>query len=245
MSIQKSLKSEYSNLTLLCFTVFIMAALRAIYSGTLTNLFVYWNIFLAIAAFGFIKLFKMLNQNTKLKGNLKNVGLAAIFLGWLSLMPNAIYLVTDIGHLNSPKIYEGSRISNKERNNYHSKRDVPYIYDVVLLFLLALVGFISSGMLTNKMFTQLKQTDLKNYFKFSSGVELMFLSLVSLASAIAVFLGRYLRWNSWDLIINPLNILKDLYYYLAHPLGTPNLYLIIILFFILVALAHKMIRRPE
>lgn len=167
MLYRESLNSKYSNLGLLCLIVFVMAGLRAIYSSSLTNLFVYWNIFLAIAAFGFIKLFKMLNQNTKLKGKFKNAGLAAIFLGWLSLMPNAIYLVTDIGHLNSPKIYEGSRISNKERNNYHSKRDIPYIYDVVLLFLLALVGLISSGMLTNKMFAQLKQTDLKNYFKFN------------------------------------------------------------------------------
>jgi uncharacterized membrane protein len=238
---QKILKSEYLNLSLLCLVVFLMAGLRAIYSGTLTNLFVYWNVFLALAAFAFIKLFNILNSNTKLKGWLKNIGLITLFLGWLSLIPNAIYLVTDIGHLNGPRLVENSRY-NPYKKKVEPKREVPYIYDVVMLFLLALIGFISSGMLTNKMFDALKKTELKKHIKFKAGTELAYLSLVSLASAVAVFLGRYLRWNSWDLIINPINILKDLYYYFTHPLSTPNLYLIIILFFILVALAHRTLK---
>lgn len=233
-------KRDALTLSLICIVVFIMAGLRAAYSGTLTNLFVYWNIFLALAAFGFIKLFNKLG-GAELKPKLKNLSLVFVFMGWLSLMPNAIYLVTDVGHLNGPKLVENSRY-NPYKKQVVAKHQVPYLYDVVMLFLLALVGFQSSGMLTTDMFRALKNSDLKNYIKFNKKSEFLFLGLVSLATGVAIFLGRYLRWNSWDVIINPINILKDLYYYFTHPLATPSLYLSLVLFFILTVLAHVVIK---
>ncbi|HMS32319.1 MAG TPA: DUF1361 domain-containing protein [Candidatus Saccharibacteria bacterium] len=236
-----SVKRDALTLSLICIVVFIMAGLRAAYSGTLTNLFVYWNIFLALAAFGFIKLFNKLG-GVELKPKLKNLSLVFVFMGWLSLMPNAIYLVTDVGHLNSPKIYQGSRIKTDKLNSYQGKREIPYLYDVVMLFLLALVGFQSSGMLTTSMFKALKNSQLKKYIKFNRKSEFLFLGLVSLATGVAIFLGRYLRWNSWDVIINPINILKDLYYYFTHPLATPSLYLSLVLFFVLTVLAHVVMK---
>lgn len=226
------------NLGLLCLVVFAMAALRAIYSLSLRNLFIYWNVFLALLALVFVYWFKLVRNSGKLKPKLKIFSLAVIFIGWLSLMPNTIYLITDIGHLNGPRLVENSRY-NPYKNIKKEKRPVPYIYDVVMLFLLALIGFVSSGMATNGMYRELKKSNLKNKFKFSNKTELIYLSLISLASGTAVFLGRYLRWNSWDLIINPINILKDLFYYFTHPLATPNLYLSLILFFMLTALAHR------
>lgn len=225
------------NLIILSAIVFIMASLRAVYSGTLTNLFVYWNVFLALISFCFIHLFKLIASKKEISAKLKNLGLSLAFFGWLSLVPNAVYLVTDLGHLNGPRLVENSRY-NPYKKITTPKREVPYLYDVSMLFLLALLGFMASGIQTNQMFGALKQTNLGKLIKFNKKTELAYLGLVSLAVSLAVFLGRYLRWNSWDLILNPVNIIKDVYYHLLHPFSTPSLYLISALFFMLTFLAH-------
>ena len=232
------------NLIILSAIVFIMASLRAVYSGTLTNLFVYWNVFLALISFCFIHLFKLIASKKEISAKLKNLGLSLAFFGWLSLVPNAVYLVTDLGHLNGPRLVENSRY-NPYKKITTPKREVPYLYDVSMLFLLALLGFMASGIQTNQMFGALKQTNLGKLIKFNKKTELAYLGLVSLAVSLAVFLGRYLRWNSWDLIVNPLPILKDLYFYFTHPLATPGLYFILVLFFILTVLAHRMLKQDS
>lgn len=240
-----SAKSQIkTNLIILSAIIFIMAGLRAVYSLTLTNLFVYLNVFLALISFYFIHLFKLIASKKEISAKLNNLGLALAFFGWLSLVPNAIYLVTDLGHLNGPRLVENSRY-NPYKKSVVPKREVPYLYDVSMLFLLALLGFMVSGIQTNQMFNALKQTNLKKYIKFNKKTELAYLGLIGLAISLAVFLGRYLRWNSWDLILKPLNILQDIYYYAIHPLATPNLYLIVLLFFILTALGHKIFRINE
>ena len=232
------------NLIILSAIIFIMASLRAVYSGTLTNLFVYWNVFLALISFCFIHLFKLIASKKEISAKLKNLGLAIAFFGWLGLVPNAIYLVTDLGHLNGPRLVENSRY-NPYKKITTPKREVPYLYDVSMLFLLALLGFTASGIQTNQMFGALKQTNLGKLIKFNKKTELAYLGLVGLAVSLAVFLGRYLRWNSWDLIVNPLPILKDLYFYFTHPLATPGLYFILVLFFILTVLAHRMLKQDS
>ena len=232
------------NLIILSAIIFIMASLRAVYSGTLTNLFVYWNVFLALISFCFIHLLKLIASKKEISAKLKNLGLSLAFFGWLSLVPNAVYLVTDLGHLNGPRLVENSRY-NPYKKITTPKREVPYLYDVSMLFLLALLGFMASGIQTNQMFGALKQTNLGKLIKFNKKTELAYLGLVSLAVSLAVYLGRYLRWNSWDLIVNPLPILKDLYFYFTHPLATPGLYFILVLFFILKVLAHIMLKQDS
>lgn len=232
------------NLIILSAIIFIMAGLRVVYSGTLTNLFVYWNLFLALISFYFIHLFKLIASKKDISAKLRNLALVLAFFGWLSLIPNAIYLVTDLGHLNGPRLVENSRY-NPYKKKIVAKREVPYLYDISMLFLLALLGFMASGIQTNQMFHALEKTNLGEHIKFNKKTELAYLSLVSLAVSLAVFLGRYLRWNSWDLIINPLPILKDLFFYLVHPLASPNLYAVGILFFVLSAAAHQIFKTSE
>ena len=141
--------------------------------------------------------------------------------------------------------FEPNYIITPEKKKVVAKREVPYLYDISMLFLLALLGFMASGIQTNQMFHALEKTNLGKHIKFNKKTELAYLSLVSLAVSLAVFLGRYLRWNSWDLIINPLPILKDLFFYLVHPLASPNLYVVGILFFVLSAAAHQIFKTSE
>jgi len=40
---------------------------------------------------------------------------------------------------------------------------------------------------------------------------------VGLLSGLGIYIGRFLRWNSWDVIFHPFERLRDFLYYATHP----------------------------
>jgi uncharacterized membrane protein len=52
-------------------------------------------------------------------------------------------------------------------------------------------------------------------------------------SSIGVYLGRFLRWNSWDLLADPLPIAHDLAGIVRHPIANLPTYVFTILFTLL------------
>jgi uncharacterized membrane protein len=55
----------------------------------------------------------------------------------------------------------------------------------------------------------------------------------TILSSVGVYLGRFLRWNSWDLLQDPLPIAKDMYGIVRHPLSNLPTYVFLILFTLL------------
>ena len=55
-------------------------------------------------------------------------------------------------------------------------------------------------------------------------------ALVSLVSGYGVYLGRFPRWNSWDVIAHPMLLIGDAFFRLTHPFAYPNLLLTTVLF---------------
>ena len=37
-----------------------------------------------------------------------------------------------------------------------------------------------------------------------------------------IYVGRFQRWNSWDLLVNPLSLLRDLAAVFQHPMQQPR-----------------------
>lgn len=103
---------------------------------------------------------------------------------WLLFLPNAPYIITDFLHL-------------KQR------LPVPYWYDILLLFSASLNGLLL-GLLS--LFT-VEEFLARFYGKRISGF--MILSSFFLC-AFGVYVGRYLRWNSWDVFTNPGGIAMQL-----------------------------------
>ena len=102
---------------------------------------------------------------------------------WLLFLPNAPYIITDFLHL-------------KQRP------PIPYWYDILLLFSAALNGLLLgfASLLTIEKFLA------DRYGNRISGIVI----LVSFfLCAFGIYMGRYLRWNSWDIIINPDDIAID------------------------------------
>lgn len=100
-----------------------------------------------------------------------------LFLIWLGFLPNAPYIVTDFIHLtpNPP---------------------VPLWFDVALL-----ISFAGTGLLLAYSSVVDVQGVVAARFNAIAG---WFVALGSLIlSGFGIYLGRFLRWNSWDPLSNP------------------------------------------
>ena len=126
----------------------------------------------------------------QLKGKMKALQLL-VFLCWLLFFPNALYIITDIIHLT------------------HTKA-APLWYDAVLLFLSSLTGLVLAFASVINV-EQYLQTFLNKKFINPAIIVLLF------AGSFGVYLGRFERWNSWDVLHEPLTIGLDIAKRFAFP----------------------------
>lgn len=129
-------------------------------------------------------------------------------LVWLAFFPNAQYLLTDFVHLTT------------------EYRVTPLWYDVVLLLWAAWTGLLL-GIVSLKMM----QGVVARTFNPATGW--VFAVGATALSSVGVFLGRFLRWNSWDLLQDPKLIAKDVYGIVRHPLANLPTYVFLVLFTLL------------
>ena len=172
------MKNKFNQWLICCF-LFIAAMLvvRIKFTGSITYIFLVWNIFLAFIPFVFSLFFQSFLQ----KENWKKV---VLFCSWLLFFPNALYLVTDIIHLGD--------------NN-----DVPVWFDAVLLFTASFVGLALA-------FASLIHVE-RFLHKFYAKQKVKYMIAILLfAGAFGVYLGRFQRWNSWDIISNPFSLVEDI-----------------------------------
>lgn len=127
---------------------------------------------------------------------------------WLIFFPNAPYLLTDFQHL----AYKDSA--------------VPLWFDVIIL-----VWFAWTGLLLGIASLYLMQEIVADVI--SSWAGWLFAIGVTTASSIGVYLGRFLRWNSWDLLHDPIPIAADMYAIVRHPIANLPTYVFTILFTLL------------
>ena len=160
-------------------TVFSVAIwrVRSEYSGSERYAFLIWNLFLAWIPFIISYFTYTLTMNRKWVHLFIPI---AAFL-WLIFFPNAPYILTDFQHL----AYDSS--------------DLPVWYDVMML-----VWFAFTGVLLGMVSLFLMQEMVRR--EFGRFVGWVFVAAVTGLSAAGVYMGRFLRWNSWDILRNPTGI---------------------------------------
>ncbi len=160
----------------LAFVTMLLLA-RMVYSGTIRYLSMAWNIFLAWIPYVLSGFFSAYLKKEKWKQ-------AVLFMTWLLFFPNALYIVTDLIHL-------------EEETN------VPLWYDAVLLFASSFAGIVMA-------FVSLQRAEmfLRNYI--SIVLVKFIIPLLIFLGSFGVYLGRFQRWNSWDVIQNPLGLGMDI-----------------------------------
>ena len=114
-----------------------------------------------------------------------------IFICWLLFFPNALYIVTDIIHV-------------KETET------VPVWFDAILLFIASFTGIALAFASLVNMEKYLVQFFSKKY------VQLVNVFLLFVGS-FGVYLGRFQRWNSWDVLQNPINLAVDILHCFTAP----------------------------
>jgi len=111
---------------------------------------------------------------------------------WLAFFPNAPYIITDFFHL-------------------AARPGVPLWYDLLLLAAFSWTGlFLAIASLrTMQIITAAYLGKIASWF---------FVFLALSLSGLGIYLGRFGRWNSWDLLLNPTNIIADVAGSLLEPL---------------------------
>ena len=147
---------------------------RTEFSGTGNYGFLIWNLFLAWIPF-MIAYFTYTAPLNRRQIYIV-VPLAAFF--WLVFFPNAPYILTDFQHLAG------------------TWRDAPVWYDVMLL-----IWFAFTGLLLGIVSLFLMQEVIRR--EFGRWVGWGFVAVVSVLTSAGVYVGRFLRWNSWDIFSDP------------------------------------------
>lgn len=160
-------------------------------------LFMLWNTFLAWIPLG---LAVVLDMVSLLKGKLPKV---LLFLGvgllWLFFYPNAAYLITDMLHPFHRYPITGSGARFWENNLFWDH--------LFTMFFAALLGLaIATASLASVHALVRKH--------LGTVIGWIFVVCVLLLSSFGVYLGRFIRWNSWDVLWDPLRIIGETIIYL-------------------------------
>ena len=138
------------------------------------------------------------------------------FSTWLLFFPNAPYIVTDLIHL---------RFRNA----------VPLWYDAAMVFSAALTG-LWIGCISLMQMEQL-------WRKQWPGIKARyFIAAVLLLSGFGIYLGRVLRFNSWDVIANPMDLMTAIGYRIIFPLQHLRTWGVTVLFAVIIWVAYQQIK---
>jgi uncharacterized membrane protein len=111
-------------------------------------------------------------------------GAWAIGAVWLLFLPNAPYLLTDFVHL-------------RERHG------VPLWYDIALLGTAALTGLAAGAFSMQTMREWIAE-------RHGARAALGAIVLSAALCGVGIYLGRFERWSSWDIVVAPLEVATDL-----------------------------------
>jgi uncharacterized membrane protein len=188
-----------------------LLALRMAYTRGFMYADMLWNLFLAWLPV--LSSLAAYNAYRRHWGISTVIFVGAAFL-WLIFFPNAPYLMTDLMHL---------RPSN-----------APIWFDLILL-----IAFAWTGTFLGLVSLFLMQSVIRRIAGILASWAFALGALA--AGSFGIYLGRYLRLNSWDIFTQPGRILRDILSQLRHPFANLQTYAFSGLFFLLLLAAYWML----
>lgn len=207
----KKLKVDFSILAAATLVCFCIVGFRIVIAGRTGYLFLAWNLFLAWLPLLFADAAELFHRHRH------TVRFWISSFLWLIFFPNAPYIVTDFKHL-----LQRFSVLNLA---------VPWWFDFAMIGAFALTGIVL-GLCSLQVMKTIALERLGAFWSWFGMVA------VSLLAGFGIYLGRYLRWNSWDVLLNPGELLKDIAVRLTDPLAHPETWLISFLFAALVLFSH-------
>lgn len=142
-----------------------------------------------------------------------------LFFAWIVFLPNAPYILTDLFHLSQ---------GNK----------APVWFDLVLILTFALNGFVLWFASVVRIHNLIKA-------KYGFFPERIFILSIIVLSSAGIYIGRYGRWNSWDLVTNTQELITDMFHRIFHPFSFPALYGMTLVFSIFLGTAYFILRQHK
>ncbi len=199
----KGVERLFGALVLSSVASIILYLIGVVYYGASLFWFLNWNLLLAWLPIGFV-LWLVRYLKT---GHWDSWPAILLTLLWLVFLPNSFYIISDLMHLNSITT-----------NN-------PLFFAVMIFsfsFSGLMLGFISLFIMHQQIIKRLP-----------TRVAHTLITVVIFLCSFAVYLGRYLRWSTWDVVLNPAGVLFDVSDRIINPGFYGQTFQVTLLFFVL------------
>jgi uncharacterized membrane protein len=184
---------------------------RIVWTGDLFYAGLAWNLFLAWLPLMFALLARD-EFRDRPNRNWRFLGFAG---AWLLFFPNAPYIFTDLIHLTT----------------YFYRH---FWVDLVLILLCAMTGLVLGFVSLFLMQGVVRRL-------FGSAASWLFIGAVAGLSSFGIYLGRFLRFNSWDIVWKPLALSRGIGHWAANPLAHSTSYAFPMLFAVFLFIAYLML----
>lgn len=204
-------RSPLLALTFASMTGVALVIARMIITRDVHNAYLIWNLFLAWLPL----IFALLACEASRSGRGSGWKLGALGGAWLLFFPNAPYIFTDLTHL--------------------LRRAPRYFWvDLALILICALTGLVLGFVSLYLMQSLVRR-------RFGQIVSWLFVAGVTGLSGFGIYLGRFLRFNSWDVIAQPVKLFHGISAWAANPLANSQTFTFPVLFAIFLLLAYVML----
>lgn len=173
--------------------------------------FLFWNLVLAWVPLVIVVILLRMLK----KQSWREPSSVAISILALSFLPNSFYVISDLIHL-------------------QDTGDIGVLYDSVLFMSIIMNGFfagMTSVYLVHKAL--LKRLNYKLAHLTIGGI--------FLSTSFAIYLGRSLRWNTWDIVAHPFGVLYDVSERIINPLSHPQVIGTTFTFFLLLSSTYAVL----
>ena len=140
-----------------------------------------------------------------------------LFIAWLLFIPNSFYILTDLFHLGN---FSG----------------IPLWFELAMI-----LSFAWNGLILGILSVRQMEKMMERYL--AKRTELYFICPIMFLNSLGVYIGRYLRFNSWDVITNPLQLVTDISNLAFHPFLFKYAWGMVICFSIFITLVYLILKR--
>ena len=219
----RELLSEYGFVVSLIYLTLVSVGLfiaGAISNHSLELWYLLWNLFLAWLPLLFVLwLLHMLRH--KAWSSWQGITLSLL---WLGFLPNSFYMISDFIHL-------------------QDYQRVDLVYDTAMF-----ASFVLTSLFLGYASLYLIHTELAKRFK-SRLTPWFWVCTILLLCSFAIYLGRDLRLNTWDILVSPPGILFDVSEIVLHPMSHGIAFTTTLTFFILIMSVYivvwQFVRKPQ
>lgn len=135
---------------------------------------------------------------------------------WLLFLPNAPYILTDLLHLKA-------------------RAPIPLWYDMVMILAFALTGLLLG-------YFSLMQAERVLLRSFKRPVVFLINGAVLFLCGFGIYLGRFLRWNSWEIVTRPRSFAEVISDRVLDPTAHPQTWAVTLLLGGLLTITYALVK---